>query len=137
MRRTLLWLLLFVVGFLVGYWYASGRCPAPPPPPRAAGQVIVEVTGDTAPFSIIPDPVITRRGNRILWVHPTADSLIIDLRGDSLGLPTVDELLSVAAGDTASTTIRADAPFGTYKYTVIVRVGAQRESVDPHIIIEE
>jgi hypothetical protein len=137
MRRTLLWLLLFVVGLLVGYWYATTR-PCTPTPTQVAGrEVVVGVTGDTAPFSIIPDPVTTRRGDRILWVHPTADSLIIDLRGDSLGLPTADEVLSVAAGDTASTTIRADAPFGTYKYSVTVRVGGQRESVDPHIIIEE
>ena len=136
MRRILLRLLLLVIGLVVGYWYATTRCP-PAPAPAARGQIVVGVTGDTAPFSIIPDPVTTHRGDRISWVHPTADSLIIDLRGDPLGLPTADSLLSVAAGDTASTMIRRDAPFGTYKYTVIVRVGAQRSTVDPHIIVEE
>jgi hypothetical protein len=137
MRRILLWLLLLVVGLLVGYWYATTR-PCTPAPTQVAGrEVSVGVTGDTAPFSIIPDPVTTRRGDRILWVHPTADSLIIDLRGDPLGLPTADSLLSVAAGDTASTTIRADAPIGTYKYSVTVRVGAQRDTEDPHIIVEQ
>jgi hypothetical protein len=135
MGRILLWLLLLVIGLVVGYWYATTRCP--PVPPTAVREVIVGVSGDTAPFSIIPDPVATRRGDRISWVHPTADSLIIDLRGDPLGLPTADSLLSVASGDTASTTIRLDSPYGMFKYMVIVRVGAQRDSVDPHIIVEE
>ncbi|NIN70783.1 MAG: hypothetical protein GTO46_02380 [Gemmatimonadetes bacterium] len=136
MGRVLLWLLFLIIGLALGYWYATS-C-APPPPTRVAGvEVVVGVTGDTAPFSIIPDPVTTRRGDTIRWVHPTADSLIIDLRGDPLGLPTADSLLSVAAGDTASTTIRLDAPFGTYKYSVTVRVGAQRDTEDPHIIVEE
>jgi hypothetical protein len=134
MGRILLWLLLLVIGLAVGYWYSSMRCVVVP---AQAREVTVGVTGDSAPFSIIPDPATTRRGDSIRWFHPTADSLIIDLRGDPLGLPTADSLVSVASGDTASTMIRLDAPYGTYKYAVTVRVGAQRETVDPHIIIEE
>ncbi len=63
--------------------------------------------------------------------------MIIDLRGDTLGVPTVDSVLSVAAGETARTTIRTDAAYGRYKYTVTVLAGEQRTSEDPHIIIEE
>lgn len=137
MGRILLWLLLLIIGLVVGYWYATTRCPPVPPTRAGGGEIVVEVTGDAAPLSIDPDPATTHRGDTIRWFHATADSLIIDLRGDPLGLPAADSVLSVAAGDTASTTIRLDAAVGTYKYSVTVRVGAQRTTVDPHIIIEE
>lgn len=98
---------------------------------------VVEVTGDAAPFTIVPDPVTTRRGDTLSWFHASADSLIIDLRGDRRGLPTTDSLLAVAEGDTATTTIRVAADTGTYKYSVTVLVGEQRTSEDPHIIVEQ
>ncbi len=31
MGRILLWLLLLVIGLVVGYWYATTRCPPVPP----------------------------------------------------------------------------------------------------------
>ncbi|MGD2216590.1 MAG: hypothetical protein PVJ64_07535 [Gemmatimonadales bacterium] len=129
MNRALALLIVFIIAL------ASTGCPDSR---EQAGEVVnVEVTGDTAPLSIEPDPVTTHRGDTVRWFHATADSLIIDLRGDTLGLPTADSLLSVAEGDTARTTIRSDAAYGRYKYTVTVVAGELRTSEDPHIIVEQ
>jgi hypothetical protein len=136
MGRVIGWLLVLIILAAIGYYVGRQTCPAPPPAPGAR-TVYVGITGDRAPYSIIPDPVVTRRGDVIAWVHPTADEIVIDLRGDRLGVPTADSVVSALQGETARTTVRSDAALGQYKYTVIVQIGAQRDTIDPHIIVEE
>ncbi len=126
MRKVLL-VLLLVIGAVIGYLVGLSTRPACP-----AVERIVGITGDSAPFTIIPDPVIVQREDTLKWLHPTADLLQIDL-GEA---PTADRRLRAARGDTAMTIVLPTAPFDTFKYSVTVTVGTETSTEDPEIIVK-
>jgi hypothetical protein len=100
MRRILLLLVALIIGFLLCYFYQVVTFT----PYRHT--VTVGVTGGVAPFAVIPDPVTARRGDTLRWVHPTADSLIIDFSREQRGAPTVDLRPIGVGGAAAVSTIR-------------------------------
>jgi hypothetical protein len=141
--KVFMWLLfilvLLAIGAVVGRWTSSRQPPVQPTAQvTTVRTVVVGITGDTTPFTVIPDPVITRQGDTLSWIHPTADSLTIDLTTDPTGIvPTTDSLVFAGPGGTATTVIRADAPAGNYKYVIIVTSGGATQRMDPRVIVEE
>ncbi len=126
MRKFLIVLLLVIVAVIA---YLIGLSKRPPCP---AVERVVGITGDSAPFTIIPDPVIVNREDTLKWIHPTADTLEIDL-GE---LPAEEIRLRVASGDTAMAIVLPTAPFDTFKYSVTVTVDTVTSTEDPEIIVK-
>jgi hypothetical protein len=134
MKRLLAYLIVLVVGFAAGYYFHRSQVECVP---FCMRTIHVAVSGDTAPFSVVPDPVHASRGDVLKWSHPTADTLIIDFTAEPRGAPTDKSVLMAARGDTASAAVRRDAALGPYKYAVIVASGGQRDTLDPQVIVEE
>lgn len=132
MGRFLAFVAVLAIGLAVGYYYCSTS------PPSYRHQITVGVTGGvTSPITVIPDPVTARRGDTLSWVHPTADSFYIQLVDSARGTPTVGDLVRGYLGRPATTTVRIDAPIDTFKYDVIVWVGATPDTLDPRIVTRE
>ena len=126
--KGFLLLLGLIIGLLIGYLVGSSRCEV-----CGAEDRIVGVTGEAAPFTIIPDPVVAYRGDALKWVHPTADTLELRLPG----MAVEDTLLRVGRGDTAATRVLEEAPLGeALKYTITVRSGDSVSTQDPEIIVK-
>lgn len=126
--KALLPVLALIVGIGIGYFIGSYRCQV-----CGAETRIVGITGDSAPFVIVPDPVEAYRGDALKWVHPTADTLELHLPG----IAVEDTFLRVVRGDTAVTSVLEGAPLGeALKYTITVRSGGVVSTEDPEIVVK-
>lgn len=126
--KGLLLLLALIIGLVIGYFVGSSRCEV-----CGAEDRIVGITGDAAPFVIVPDPVQAYRGDVLKWVHPTADTLELQLPG----IAVEDTFLRVVRGDTAVTTVLESAPLDSaLKYTITVRSGGSVSTEDPEIVVK-
>jgi hypothetical protein len=133
MGRFLLFLLVLIVGLLIGY---CGGLRVLPPSYRHT--ITVGVFGTPSPVTVVPDTVSIRQQDTLRWFHPTADSFFIDMSVDPKGSPAVDSLVTASAGGYAVTVIREDALVDSvYKYLVTVWQGGQQDTLDPHIIPRE
>lgn len=104
---------------------ACKRKPAPQP-------IDVEISGTALPLTITPDPVEVFRGDQVQWTHAGADSIVIFL-DDVYADPPVAR----AGRDAAATiSIKPDAPYRRFKYSVQVFVGNQGVLQDPEIIVK-
>ncbi len=130
MRGLLLFLLLLIIGLLIGHF--GGRYFFPV---SYRHSTTVGITGTPSPVTVVPETAFVLRQDTIRWYHPTADSFFIDLTIDPKGAPTVDRLLQATAGNYAVTTVREDALVDSvYKYLVTVWQGGERDSLDPYIV---
>lgn len=133
MRRFLLFLLVLIIGLLIGHFGGRWFFPV-----SYRHSVTVGITDTRLGITVIPDTVIVRQQDTLRWYHPTADSFFIDMSVDPKGSPAVDSLVMASAGGYASTVIREDALVDSvYKYLVTVWQGGQQDTLDPHIIPDE
>jgi len=130
MRRFLLFLLVLIIGLLVGHFGGRRYMPV-----SYRHSVTVGITGTPSPITVIPDTVFVRQRDTLKWYHPSADSFFIDMSVDRKGSPAVDSQVRGVGGGYAVTVIREDALVDSvYKYLVTVWEGGQRDTLDPHII---
>ncbi len=131
MKAFLIALVALIIGLVLGYCYPYPRTSSP-------RHAIVGVTGGVATaINVIPDPVVVYVSDTLSWVHPTADSIVIDLEDPTLGSPAPLNEVRGIGGTAASTTIRADADTGSYKYGIIVWVGAVADTLDPRVVVKK
>ncbi len=99
--------------------------------------VTVTISGMNAPFDIDPDPALVDPGDRLGFVHTTADTLEIDLRvmPPPAISPFADSLLLAVDGGITFTTVSCGAEPDTIKYSVTVTIGGQSSTEDPEIIV--
>jgi hypothetical protein len=131
MKAFLIALVALIIGLILGYCY-------PHPTASTPRHVVVGITGGVATaINVLPDPVTVYVNDTLSWQHPTADSIVIDLEDPTLGSPAPVNQLSGSGGAAATTTIRADASAGTYKYDIIVWVGAAADTLDPRVVVKK
>lgn len=102
-------------------------------PPDQPRTFQISVTGVASPLAIDPDPVRVRPRDKLIWTHPSADSVIIDLSR----VPATPTEAFATLGDSAVAAITRDAPPGIYKYTVTIVIAGQPIVEDPEVIVEE
>lgn len=92
----------------------------------------VSISGTALPLTITPDILEVQRQDEVEWSHATADSIIIFLN-DAYADPAQ---VRAAKGQTATTTIKRNAPYRRYKYAVGVFLGDSSAIQDPEIIVK-
>jgi hypothetical protein len=105
----------------------------------SAQQVIIILNRD-ATVSCVPDPVhVSKRGHEeITWRCPQG-SAVVQFKGPN-GSPFESETFVVPQGGSVSSgPTRADAPVGTYTYSVVGEIPDDRRqyAADPKVDVDE
>lgn len=103
------------------------------PAPQEAATVQIRLT--PAGIQVTPQQVVVRRGQEIVWTSTQPFAVAVERNAELFGRELPPQALRGQANAAARARAGAEAPEGSYKYSVAVWDGENVWVVDPEILI--